>query len=133
MVLSRDQILQADDLTVEIVEVPEWGGEVKVRALTGRERDQLEASVTRTNAKGDMIGMNLDNLRARLCAMALINGDGELLFTTKADILALGGKSGIVLNRVFEVAQRLSGITAEDVDKLTKNSSGDPQEDSPTD
>ena len=133
MVLSRDQILQADDLATEVVEVPEWGGKVKVRALTGRERDRLEASVTRTNSQGEMVGMNLDNLRARLCSMTLIDEEGKLMFTSKADVIALGGKAGVVLNRVFEVAQRLSGITPEDVEKLTKNSSGDPPEDLPTD
>lgn len=133
MVLSRDQILKADDLDIRVVEIPEWGGSVKVRALTGTERDRLEASVARTNARGEMMGLNLVNLRARLCAMTMIDEEGNLLFTSNADILALGGKAGTVLNRIFEVAQELSGITAEDVEKLTKNSSGDPPEDSPTD
>jgi len=133
MTLTKEQILQADDLEIEVVEVPEWGGQVNIRALTGRERDNLEASVTRTNAKGEMIGMNLDNLRARLIAMSMVDDDGRLMFASRAEVLALGGKCGKILNRIFEVAQRLSGITPEDVEKLTKNSNGDLPEDSPTD
>ena len=43
--LSRDEILAASDLTKELVEVPEWGGSVYVRAMTGTERDSYEESV----------------------------------------------------------------------------------------
>ena len=35
-----------------------------------------------------------------------------------ADIAALGRKSSAALNRVFEAAQKLSGLTDEDVDEL---------------
>ena len=42
--LNREAILAAEDLPRELVEVPEWGGAVYVRALTGAERDQFEAS-----------------------------------------------------------------------------------------
>ena len=42
MVLSKEQILQADDLKTETVEVPEWGGDVLLRELRGRERDAFE-------------------------------------------------------------------------------------------
>ena len=45
MYLTRDAILQATDLTFEDVAVPEWGGVVRVRGLTGTERDAFEASV----------------------------------------------------------------------------------------
>ena len=33
-ILSVDDILQADDIPSEVVAVPEWGGEVKVRGLS---------------------------------------------------------------------------------------------------
>ena len=44
-ILTRDQILQANDLVTETVEVPEWGGSVFVKSLTGVERDQFEAAI----------------------------------------------------------------------------------------
>ena len=47
--LTRDEILGADDLKTESVKVPEWGGTVLVRELTGAERDEWEASVVKTN------------------------------------------------------------------------------------
>ena len=133
MLLTKDQIFAADDLEVEVVEVSEWGGSVKIRGLTGRERDRLEATVALTDAKGTQIGTNLDNLRARLCSMAIVDDEGKQLFTTKEDVLNLGRKSALVLNRLFEIAQRLSGLTEKDVEALTKNSNSDLPEDLPTD
>jgi len=133
MLLTKEQIFEADDLEAEVVEVPEWGGSVKVRGLTGRERDRLEATVALTNKKGEQIGTNLDNLRARLCAMSIVDEDGKLMFTSKDDVLQLGRKSAVVVNRIFEVAQRLSGLTEKDVEALTKNSNSDLPEDLPID
>ena len=42
-ILTRDEILESEDLATETVSVPEWGGSVIVRALTGTERDAYEA------------------------------------------------------------------------------------------
>lgn len=43
--LSREQILGCSDIPTEIVKVPEWGGEVMVKGLTGSQRDWLEMSI----------------------------------------------------------------------------------------
>ena len=43
--LSRDAILQREDIKTEDVEVPEWGGTVRVRGMSGVERDAFEASL----------------------------------------------------------------------------------------
>ena len=44
--LTREAILARDDEQSETVEVPEWDGSVRVRGLTGRERDLWEHSLT---------------------------------------------------------------------------------------
>ena len=49
--LSKTAILTANDLQTEDVEVPEWGGAVRVRSFTGRERDAFEASMVRGEGK----------------------------------------------------------------------------------
>lgn len=121
--LSRDQILQADDLTHEDVEVPEWGGTVRVRTLTGSERDAFEQSVI--TRRGKQVDMNLENLRAKLAALTIVDEDGERLFS-EADVQALAQKSAAALSRVFTVAQRLNGLTDGDVEELTENLSGGP-------
>lgn len=128
--LTRDQILGADDLLFEDVPVPEWGGTVRVRGLSGAERDDFEAGVVQV--KGKKTSMNLRNLRARLVALAVVGADGKRLFAD-SDVRALGHKSAAALQRVFEAAQRLSGLSDEDVEELTKNSDSDQSDDSTLD
>ena len=116
MVLSKEQILQADDLKRESVDTPEWDGVVLLRELRGRERDAFEEGSLDSKRN-----VSMANMRARLVAMSAIDEEGERLFTAK-EATELGDKSATALNRLFEVCCRLSGITESDVDKLEKNS-----------
>ncbi len=116
--LNRDQILTADDLTHEDVPCPEWGGEVRVRNLTGTERDAFEASMTSGKA-GDKT-LNMVNLRARLIAASAIDEAGRKLFHGPDDVRALGKKSAAPMDRLFDVCQRLSGLSDDDVEKMTE-------------
>lgn len=116
MVLDREQILAAADAVFESVSVPEWGGEVRVRSLTGWERDQYEASIT-VQQGGGKIKMNLLNARAKIAALTIVDEDGNRQFSDD-DAIELGKKSSTALNRVFEVATRISGLTEEDVQEL---------------
>lgn len=125
MILSRKQILEAQDIQTEAVAVPEWGGDVLVRALTGAERDAMEAAMV--EGKGKNSKVNLSNLRARMVAASAVDEDGSHLFTP-GDVGVLGTKSAAALERVFSKARELSGMTDEDVEELTKNS-----EDAPSD
>ncbi len=109
--LTRDAILSASDLSFEDVEVPEWGGTVRVKMMTGTERDAFEAgTVVR---RGKRAELNLVNVRARLVALTAVDEDGNLLFS-QADVEALARKSAAGLNRVFEAARKLNGLTEED-------------------
>ena len=111
--LTRDDILAADDRATETVEVPEWGGAVKVRALSGIERDHYMQSLytMRPTAQGGMeiANVNLEGSQARLVSLAACDDAGERLFS-EADVLALGGKSGAALARVYTVASNLSRL-----------------------
>src|SRR5437879_1765382 len=102
--LSRDGILAADDIQSETVEVPEWGGTILVRGLTGEERDAFEASCVQ--GRGRKAEVNLRNLRAKLAVQACRNADGTRLFMDD-DAPALGRKSAAAINRIYEVAARL--------------------------
>lgn len=116
--LSREAILSAQDMTTDDVYVPEWGGTVRVKGLTGRERDAFEMSVL--TGKGKNKDVNLRNLRARLVAWTTVDEHGALVFSD-ADILTLGAKSAAALDRVFACAQKLSRLSDEDVEELTED------------
>jgi glutaminase len=121
MVLSKDQILSAPDTEYETVDVPEWGGKVRVKTLTGDERDSYEQSLI--DQRGNVTGPKLAGAQARLCALTIVDDDGKRLFTD-GDVKALGAKSAQALNRVFDVAIRLSRMTQKDVEELVGNSDG---------
>jgi len=116
--LTRDAILKAQDLPTEEVEVPEWGGVVRVRGLTGAERDAFEQSIVEQRGKNTR--MNLRNIRAKLVALTVVDEEGNRVFSDE-DAEALGKKSAAALDRVFAVAQRLSGLRPEDVEELAGN------------
>lgn len=107
--LDKNAILTADDFETRKVDVPEWGGEVLVRGLSGRDRDTYEASTVRFRDNGEAVP-ELANMRAKLVARCIVDEHGERVFTD-TDAGALGNKSAAALNRVWEVAAELSGMT----------------------
>jgi hypothetical protein len=117
MALNKEQILGAQDMKTETVEVPEWGGAVLVKTMTGTERDAFEFSLV---AGQDAEKRKVSHVRARLVAYTLVDEAGALLFS-EADIAALGAKSAAALDRVYDVAARLNGVGQKDLEALAKN------------
>ena len=129
--LSRDDILKAEDLKIQEVEIPDWGGIVRVRELNGVDRDTYEASLMRILPDGK-VTPNLENRRAKLVALSVINEDGTPMFGL-SDVLELGTKSAANLELVAEVSERLSGLTEEAVTDAVGNSEAAPGGDSASD
>lgn len=127
--LTRDAILQVEDLKRELVSVPEWGGDVFVRSLNGAERDKFEASVLEQRGKSQK--MNLENIRAKMASMTICDEHGNRLFSD-GDIQALAKKNAAALDRVFSVARRLSGLGENEVEELAKGLEADPFGGSPS-
>ena len=113
--LTRDAILQVQDLKYEDVPVPEWGGQVRVRMMTGAERDAIGARL-----------QNLDKAEAAttyrllLAATCMVGEDGAALFGF-ADLPQLAAKSQVALDRVCEAAQRLNTLAAADIEAAQGN------------
>jgi hypothetical protein len=118
VLLGKEEIFAANDIKSERVLVPEWGGEVMVRGLSGRARDEWEASMLVQRGKTRV--QDLADLRARLVVRCVVDEAGDLVFTP-GDLDAVSGKSGAALNRVFEVAAKLSGISDDDVEEMTED------------
>jgi len=137
-ILSRDEILKAEldaegnpVLPWEQVHVPEWGGTVIVQGLTGTARDAFEGSLV--IQRGRKLETNVTNFRAKLVAQSLVDKPGGKLLFTEKDVPALGQKSATALERVYDVAQRLSRLTPQDVEELTKELGEDQSDDSGSD
>lgn len=127
--LNRDDIISVQDIHIEPLEVPEWGGWVHVKTLTGEERDLLEASMIDLGPQGQTRSVNLRNVRAQIAWLSLCDENGKRLFTKK-DLEVLAKKSSAALDRVAEKAQSLAKISQTDLDKMVDGLKKDPPEDS---
>lgn len=109
--LTKSDILAAPDLASEEVEVPEWGGTVKVRALDVNSRQAFwEYSSVAVRDDGGKIKFETKPFAAydaALATLSIVGEDGEPMFTL-AELEQLGSKNPEVITRIAEVARRLS-------------------------
>lgn len=112
MALNKALILAAGDFKTEKVPVPEWGGDVYVKTISGFDRDQFEEGYSEQKMK---------NFRSRFLVLTLCDDKGERLFTD-AEVVELSKKSSLVINRLFEKAWSLNAFTNEAIDELGNDS-----------
>lgn len=125
---SKDEIVNADDAIYENVPIPEWGGKcVRLKSLTGTERDQFEASSI--IQKGSSAKLNLVNMRARLLSLVIVDGQGKRMFSD-SEMYKIGQKNAGVLERLFAKAQEMNGMSDKDVEELAEGFESGPNEDS---
>jgi len=114
--LTREQILDADDLRREMVEAPEWGTgcTVTVRMMTAAERELFH------NRLAGKDGAEPAARTALLVAMTACDKDGALLFGPE-DVAVLAGKNGAVLERIASKAWTLNELGVDARKRLAKN------------
>ena len=117
--LTRTEIENADDTPYKDVEVPEWGGTVRIKGLSGTEVDDYEASILKM--KRGKPDVTLKNATARLVAWTLVDENNSRLFPNEAEVAVLGKKSSIALQRCFDTASKLSGLRPEDIEAMVEN------------
>jgi len=119
MELSKQQILEADDLQIEKVDTPEWGGHIYVRTLCADESYQYSKS----NIDGDG-KIKETNLIVEYCALVMCNSKGEQIFNSE-DIEQLARKNTKTLLRVYEAGKKLNGEDIEDLEKNLEQTQND--------
>jgi len=112
---SRTLPCEPVELTIGPVTKAVW-----VQGMSGTQRDAWERSLL--VGRGKRRDVNTENVRARLAVRCLVDQpNGQRLFTD-AEAEILGQLPAAVLNPIFEKAQRLSGVSDEDIDDLKKSS-----------
>lgn len=133
--LNKQQINQAVDRKWEDVEVPEWGGTVRLMALSAADRGYIEAgSVVANGQKPEIKVESLKVYRERLVGMAMVDENFDRLYTNR-DISAgeLGAKDGAVIERLAAKVQQLSGMGRFAVKEAEGNSEAAPSGSSDSD
>lgn len=118
----KDAILAASDLPFEDVDVPEWHVKVRVRGLTGTDRDAYEARAVAVRRGGQDIELRLADFRSRLLVKCLFDPDSDERIFADNEVRGLGAKSGAVIERLFDVARRMSGMDQSSADAAEGNS-----------
>lgn len=122
-ILGREEILGARDLRTELVEVPEWGGAVRIRTLTAAERDSYEQALMRR--RGGRLEVEMRGARVRLVALCVVDEQGQRLFSDQ-DIEALEGRSAAAIDRIFTAALKLNGMAEGAIEEALGNSESAP-------
>lgn len=125
--LNKLAILGIDDLKHEDVEVPAWGGSVRVRVMTGTERDEFREYMA-TFADG----VPVSTLSAALLVQTCIDESGARLFSMD-EMEQLREKSAAALDALANVAMRLNGLGNAAVADAAKNSVSGQSDDSGSD
>ena len=124
--LTLERLRAQSNVNIERVDVPEMDVYVFVRAVSAYEKDQ--ADVARRKRLQAVAGGDLDdadymmNYRAYIAALCMANEDGSAFFS---DALvgsdSLGQWPSRAIQRVFEVATRMNGLTKEDEQEAIKD------------
>jgi hypothetical protein len=123
-ILNKEALLAATALPRERVDLPELGKDayIYIQGMTGSQRDEWETSLVR--GRGNHRKVDTLNIRAKLVVRCAVNDDGSLMFTN-GEAEAVGQIRVDVLQRLFEVAQRLSGVSDKDADELERRSAAE--------
>ena len=116
MFLTKDAILQRSDLPYEDVDVPEWGGTVRIRTLTGLEVDSF---LVKTSERPDRKAETVKDV-IELLLMCLVDENNNRLFNEK-EFEALGKKNWNTLQRLFKIAMDLNALSQKKEDEQIKN------------
>ena len=117
-------ILNAEDLKYDTVDVPAWGGTVRVREPTGAEREKYDQAIASYKPRGkgkkrDLhVEVNAHLMRVRLVWLTVVGKDGERLFETDASRDELAKHSARIIESIWDVSAKLSGLLAEDDEEV---------------
>lgn len=117
--LTREQILAAAaaaKVPCEPMTVPELGGLIYVKGMSGKERDKTEEAFR--IKKGRRAGQSdLRNFRSFMACRVVVNKAGERLLNDD-DVDVIGRLPSGVLDRIIAKMNELSGTTDEEIDDL---------------
>lgn len=108
LISSSKQVLEAQDHSYAVVDVPEWAGAIAIRSLTASESDEVTFGILNPRTqKPDVARMK--GMRVKLVLMGAIKPDGTQLFSFKR-LKELSNKNSKPIERVATAVSYLSGI-----------------------
>jgi hypothetical protein len=106
--LSADDILKRDSFKYDELDVPEWGGTLRFRTISGADRDRWAAAYAKAQASDDLTA--IVGAQARLISLSSCDAEGKRIFSDEQVSALNEGQSGAVLQRVFTAISALNKI-----------------------
>lgn len=100
-ILSREEVLEADDLVTETIYVKEWGGAVRIRSFTKGRQIELNQRAT----------VDDEIVQSRLQMFSFLEGVVEPQFTLD-DQEPLKDKNALAFDRVLKRIFQISGMAS---------------------
>lgn len=110
--LGREALLSTQTLKREPVDVPEVGGVIWVRALSGKGWLQYNARIEALGKTTELDAVKAISIMCYLISLTACDESGALLFTEE-DAERLAENSFTVLERLADKALELSGLSKE--------------------
>ena len=105
-------------LKIEAVAIDGLDTAIYVRGRTGKERDGFENACF--HQRGKQRVMSTENIRAKLLVRSICDEAGERMFAD-TDESDLGSIPADILDKLFGVAQNLSGLGTKDIEEIEGN------------
>lgn len=118
MSLTFKEILTAGAVPRETLHVPQLNGKVIIRGMSSAERDEMDMENAIHQQEHGYI--DFKKWRARVVSKCLVDENDNLLVKNQADIDALAGVRGDAVEKMYELAAKLSGISKDDENAVKK-------------
>lgn len=112
MILNKDQIFAAQDLQVSYIDIPEWGGQIKVKEMSAADRIEFEKQQSSDLKPSEMI--------VRLVLMTCVDDNNQRIFSND-DLQALEQKSPSILLKIFNESMKINILNSEKIEEKAEN------------
>lgn len=139
MILGRNEILSSNDIETREVDAHEWGkkgDKILVRALSLEEANEWRRSMLVKETTRDQRGkletnwvfdqQQAEKANAVMLSIAIVDENGQRVFTEPGDIDRLYKKSPKPIARAVRVVMEISGLNANAEEEEEKNSAPSP-------
>jgi hypothetical protein len=108
-ILSKEDVMRADDNSYSEIFIKEWDGYVRVHVISAKDRLEFEGEYTKKDG-----AINFEHKKAPLdlLSSALRTDNGAPMFD-KNDLNILGEKNGRIINMLFQEALKINWMTRE--------------------
>ena len=130
--LTRNQILEAKDIKTKDIEVPEWGGTIRIKQLSAKEYNDITMNMVNIrkmaakqlsskknsdeNLEDAINEMAIKNQKILLIIKSIVDENMKPLFT-EADMELLYQKNTNVIDKIIAEIEEFNAVSSEDAKK----------------